>query len=841
MKDARLYSKMELLAPAGNLEAFWAAIAAGADAVYLGGPVHNARLGSENFSLDDMARAMEIARVRGKKVYITVNTLIDRAEFQELNKYLEKLQQLQVNAIIVQDLGLLSIVRRDFPGLRVHASTQMFIHNRAGLDFLASHGVRRAVLPRELSLDEIRMVNASSPEVESEIFVHGALCYSFSGNCLFSSMVGGRSANRGRCAQPCRLAYRLLADQQSVTEGKGRHVLSMADLCAIDLLGDLQMAGVSALKIEGRMKRPEYVAVATRCYRQALDWLAKEEEPFDSDQARREMARVFNRRFTSAYLDGSRRQLISAHRPNNRGVFTGRVLECSTGAENLETAIKLSEPVNEGDGLVIWTQGKPVAFNVGSFLVDGKENTKSRPGELIRLPLRQRVQANDRVFKTYDRELMESARRMIEEEKQRRIGVRVRLVFTEGSPLLMRLADANGHHAEASSLKLLVKAQKTSLPPEIIADKVGKTGNTPFEMVELRLDGDMDLFIPLSDLNETRRRAFDALLASYFEKPSDEGSLDQDIAGPADPAELMQERPALKESRGNLSVMTANPDQARAAIENGASRVYLAVAGPGGYRLNESDFGKLSRLASKYGTDFCLSMPWFAPAGNGQIMKKWAEQGASSFLLGNLGDIWSAASSGYRYGCDLNLNVFNPRALEVLTGLQAMTVCLSPELNTAQILSFHDLSRAEVIIHGELAVMVSRCCILKDDLPREQHQCRGVCRQSSYSLQDQKGYRFPVEFDGNCNQYIFNSRTLCAVEDLPRLKDNMPAWLRIEGSRCTAAQIEGLLALWHKYAGLVMSRPDIPGSIAEDYRSRMQAFSNMPLTRGHWHRGVRGK
>lgn len=830
---------MELLAPAGNLEAFWAALAAGADAVYLGGPVHNARLGSDNFSRDDLARAMEVARVRGKKVYAAVNTLIERAEFSELNKYLEQLQQLQVDAIIVQDLGLLSIVREQFPGMRVHASTQMFVHNPAGLEFLASLGIRRAVIPRELSLPEIEAINAASTGVETEAFVHGALCYCYSGNCLFSSMVGGRSANRGRCAQPCRLAYQLLAGEQSVTDGKGRYSLSMADLCAIDQLRELQAAGVRALKIEGRMKRSEYVAVTVFHYRQALDWIAGQEERFDSDRSRREMARVFNRRFTSAYLDGSRRQLISDHRPNNRGVYAGRVFGTAAAEEEPGVVVKLAEPVTVGDGLVIWNQGKPAAFIVDSMSRNGEECVSAAAGDLVGLPVRHKVQAGDRVFKTFDRELMEWARAITAQEKERRIGVRVRLELAEGSPLLISLEDANGRRAAASSRHILVKAQKTGLQPEIIADKVGKTGNTPFEMVEMRLVGDLELFIPLSDLNETRRRAFDALLASYFPGRAAAGGQTEPAACPVllrNALESSESVPARH--RTGLSVMTVRPEQARAALENGADRVYVAVSGPGGHRLTGAELARLGQAARDYGAELLLALPWFAPAGHGEVMKKWLEAGAAGFLVGNLGDVWTACQRGYPFAADYNLNVFNPRALQMLTGLKAGTVCLSPELNAGQIRAFPDLSRAEAIVHGDLAVMVSRCCILGDGLPREQQQCRAACRQGSYVLLDQKGYRFPLEFDAQCNQYVYNSRTVCAAEDLPRVKANMPGWLRIEAGRYEPRQIEGLLPLWQKYAALVTERPDIPRTVAEDYRSRMQAFSNMPLTRGHWHRGV---
>ncbi len=816
------------------MESFWAALAAGADAIYMGGQVHNARLGSENFSFDELQKAIENARIRGVKIYITVNTLIDRTEFPALIEYIEKLQQLRVDAIIVQDLGLLSVVRERFPDLRVHASTQMFVHNAEGLRLLQDFGVKRAVLSREMTLNEIGFLNQADSNVETEVFVHGALCYSYSGNCLFSSMVGGRSANRGRCAQPCRLAYRLLADGQDLTEGKGSHVLSMADLCAIERVGELKSAGVRALKIEGRMKRPEYVATVTACYRKAMDWLEKKREGFDNDRARRDMGKVFNRRFTSAYLDGSRRSLISAHRPNNRGFYTGRVVQQEDGGKTL---IRLVEPVSAGDGAVVWTQGKSAAFELSKFKVNGEDRLAAESGELIEVHLRQRVQANDRVFKTHDRELIDRAQMMIAEGKAQKIGVRARLIYVEGEPLRIRLVDANGSQCETSSSNILVKAEKTILPPEIIADKMGKTGNTPFEMVEMRIDGQLDLFIPLSDLNDTRRRAFDALLGTYFPAADQEKEASLAIAvsgGKADgSAKQVRDHPGAL-----ISVAVVSPEQAHTAIEFGASRVYLSSHGLGGVRINDEDILAVRRDALDHGVDLFIALPWFAPEGSSDTMRRYADMGIRAFLAGNLGDIRTAFVAGYQLATDYNLNVFNPYALEMLTKRGVGTVCLSQELNAAQIRGFHDLSQAEAIVHGDLAVMVSRCCILKEDLPREQQHCRASCRQHSYSLLDQKGYCFPLEFDNRCNQYVYNSRSLCAVDDLPRLKHNMPAWLRMEAQRYAPGQIEGLLPLWQKFSELVMRRPEIPRSVIDEYRSQMQSFSTMRLTRGHWHRGV---
>lgn len=294
---------MELLAPAGDWDSLLAAVNNGADAVYLGGSRFSARAYAANFERDRLEEAVEFAHLRGVKIYVTVNTLIKDAEMAEALDFLHFLHQIGVDAVIIQDVGLLELVRRYLPGLPLHASTQMTVHNPAGALYLAAKGIRRIVLARELTLEEIKEIKAKSG-VEVEVFVHGALCICYSGQCLLSSLIGARSGNRGRCAQPCRLEYRLLAGGKEVKVEAGRHLLSPADLMALPLLPRLQAAGVDVLKIEGRMKSPEYVATVTRVYRRALDRLAAGQFTYSREDVL-ELARIFSRGFTSGYLEGN--------------------------------------------------------------------------------------------------------------------------------------------------------------------------------------------------------------------------------------------------------------------------------------------------------------------------------------------------------------------------------------------------------------------------------------------------------------------------------------------------------------------------------------------------------
>jgi putative protease len=320
---------IELLAPAGSKEAFYAAVNNGADAVYLGGKIFNARQFANNFSNEDLKEIIAYAHFHGVKVYITVNTLIADTEIKDLLEYLVFLRNSGVDAIITQDLGVAKLVKEYIPDLELHASTQMTIHNSPGVQFLKEQGFKRVVLSRECSLEDIKNIHKED-KTELEVFIHGALCICYSGQCYMSSMIGGRSGNRGKCAQPCRLGYELMNDQgQKLTdESFGKHLLSPKDLNTSEFLIELLEAGVTSLKIEGRMKRPEYVATVVRIYRQILDQYYAHEPISLTDENKRDLKQIFNRDFTSGYfIKNQGADLMSYKKPNNRGIFLGRVQE----------------------------------------------------------------------------------------------------------------------------------------------------------------------------------------------------------------------------------------------------------------------------------------------------------------------------------------------------------------------------------------------------------------------------------------------------------------------------------------------------------------------------------
>ncbi|MCL6560488.1 MAG: U32 family peptidase, partial [Firmicutes bacterium] len=318
--------KVELLAPAGDWEAFLAAVENGADAVYLGGKLFNARQFAGNFDAGQLKTALDYAHVRGVRVYLTMNTLIADSELRQAVEFAESAYIMGIDGIIVQDTGFAGVLRKLYPGLDLHASTQMTVYNLDGVRALECLGFKRVVLARELCLDEIRYITENS-SIEIEVFAHGALCVCYSGQCLMSSLIGGRSGNRGRCAQPCRLEYELVGPDGRAVAAEGKHLLSPRDLCLLGHLPRLAAAGVRALKIEGRMKSPEYVATVVRVYRQALDrFFAHPEDFAPTDEELRELAQIYNRGFTPGFFLGDQGAAYQSYaRPNNRGCPVGRV------------------------------------------------------------------------------------------------------------------------------------------------------------------------------------------------------------------------------------------------------------------------------------------------------------------------------------------------------------------------------------------------------------------------------------------------------------------------------------------------------------------------------------
>ena len=481
---------MELLSPAGNREALVAAVSCGADAVYLGYTAFGARSYAGNFDAEQLAEAVAYAHERGRRIYVTVNTLVKQCEIDDLCDVLELLVRTGVDAAIVQDVGVVRIARARFPELTLHASTQMTINNAQGARLMQSLGLARVVPARECPLDELRRMADTGVEIEA--FAHGALCVAVSGQCLFSSMIGGRSGNRGRCAQHCRLPYRL-------DDGTSGYLLSTRDLMLIDHLAEMRDAGVYSFKLEGRMKRPEYVGVVTRAYREALD-AAEAHVPYRASEATlRALRQIFNRGgFTEGYaLERSNALLMSWERPNHWGIRVGKI----TAARGPLARVLLEDSLHDGDGLQVRGQRETEMTYSGRDAQPGEEAT-------VRIASGS-YKPGDTVYRLTDALQMAGIREQMAQEAVR-IPLKATLTAMPGQLPELELRDGDGHAVRVRGSQVVDRAQQRALDEQSAMKQLAKTGGTPYELTGLTLHSEQ-AFMTAGMLNSLRRDALAAM------------------------------------------------------------------------------------------------------------------------------------------------------------------------------------------------------------------------------------------------------------------------------------------------------------------------------------------
>lgn len=827
---------MELLAPAGNWQAFLAAVNNGADAVYIGGKNFSARQSAENFTLEEIKQAAQYAHMRGRKLYTALNILLDNKEIPAALDYAYDLYRAGVDAVIVQDAGFMRVLLSNLPEIKVHASTQMTVHNQDAARLLQEQGVARIVLARELSLEEIETVCHEVSGMEFEVFVHGALCYCYSGQCLFSSMVGGRSGNRGRCAQPCRLPYQLYDSRTSQViplSGQGRYLLSPADLCLLEHLPRLERAGVTALKIEGRMKRAEYVAIVTSVYREYLNRMEQTQYCQTDGALKDKLYKIFNRNFTSGHAVYQYDDFLSTTRPNNRGVYAGRVLEQD---HDLLTRIKLAETVEAGDGLEVWVaSGRNPAFIVKDLKVAGKPVQQAGRGEVAELRLDKRVGTGDRVFKTHDARLIEEAKTSIQNNGGLCIPVYMQVQLKPGQPMRLIMKDDCGHSVEVFSQTAAVQAVKQPLDETVLRDKLGRMGATPFELAGLEVTCGEDVLLPFSDLNDTRRRAVDELILQYTGR-ANKTVLSLKEYKMRKKRALIATGTVVRSKTPVLSVVVSSSAAAIAAVQAGAGRVYLALEAIHQTRpFSLSEIEETIHYGRDRGAVVIPALPRIQKPGQNHEWEGLAELCPESIMVGNMGALKWCLDHGMKVRTDYSLNVFNDYTLAFYQQLGVVSSCLSPELNYEQLRQFHQINRSEVVVHGDIILMAAEHCLLRSTLGQGGAICPRPCKQGSYALLDSKGYRFPVETDRYCRFYVFNSRVLCLMEDLSKLVSLGCASLRIEARRWGEKETESVVST---YADVMRQLERGEKVDLKQYRQRLEQTSAIPFTRGHLHRGV---
>jgi putative protease len=825
---------IELLAPAGSREAFNAAVASGADAVYLGGRAFGARAYAANFSDDELAEVVREAHLVGVSIYVTVNTLIDNEEIPALIDYLGHLYECGVDAAILQDIGVAAVARRVVPNLPLHASTQMTVHNLAGVEFMARQGFSRAIMARELSMADIRHICRHSP-IEIETFIHGALCICYSGQCLMSSMIGGRSGNRGRCAQPCRLPYTLVdAAGRDLLHGQdaGEYLLSPRDFNTIEHIPDLIEAGVSSFKIEGRMKRPEYVAVVVDSYRRAIDGYLADKAGFaPSAQDEKDMAQVFNRGFTNAYLFSKQgKNMMSDRRPNNRGVRIGRVLGYDAGKKT--AAIKLDEPLGLGDIVEFWVKvGGRTSATVTALKVDGQAAECAAAQATAVIPVDSPVRPGDRVFKTFDARLMERARSLVA-GKASRVPVDAVVSVAEGQPLTITFRDEAGNRGRGHTAFLAEKALKRPLTVDTIAAQVGRLGTTAFALRGLECDIAGELMVPVSEINEARRQAVEELekarLARYA-RPS--------LTVRVDPAEF---QPAGTTRKGKLR-LTVNVDtyeKAAAAADGGADIVMFGGESFAGRPVTADDYRRVVALARDRGLAVVLGTPRLALepqiAALTADLELFRELAPDAVSVANLGTLELVnKTAGLTVHGDWPLNIYNTPAIRFLAGQGLASLTLSPELSFGQVeaLAVEPVD-LECLVHGYLTLMISEYCVL-GSFRGGLHtgRCSRPCLSGAHWLKDRLGETFRVMTDQYCRMHLQNAKELSMLPHVPRLARSGVARIRIEGKAATAEHVAKMTAL---YRGLIDQGEAHPLLSAD----RLKEVEHEDITRGHYFRGV---
>lgn len=828
---------MELLAPAGDWDAMVAAINAGADAVYLGGKDFNARQSAANFDRESLKKAVEYLHLRGRRLYVTFNTLVAQHELADALEYAAFLRNIGVDAVIVQDIGMLSLIRELLPDLTIHASTQMTVHSPDGVRFLERLGVARVVLARELSMDDIKAISQSC-QAELEVFVHGALCISYSGACLFSSMIGGRSGNRGRCAQPCRLEYELLKDGHPVANERGPHLLSPKDLCLIEHLVDLRAAGVHSLKIEGRMKGPEYVGTVVRAYRQTLDkFQAEKGLDFAVDPGVKEdLTSVFNRGFTSGYFEKNLdRQGMSPGRPSNRGQFIGRIVNYD--AKSGRAVVELQAELLEGDGLEFWvTRGGRRGQLAEDIRIDGKPVAIAPAGSRISIPMNGEAYPGDRVFRTSSVRI----RRALEETEAGRLPCRAFVKAVTGQSLSVMLYDEEGHMGSAESTEPLAYAIKRPVTFEMIEEQIGRLGETPFRLAKLDVQIEGGPMVPLSMLNALRREAVADLekqRLTAVQRPI----LSRKVIGRR--LERLEER-ERRSGEPKISVWAGSPEAVRAAAEAGAERVYF-----GGDELlpnihwDAHSIAEATQACRRNGREAVLALPRITRCQETEsIMNycRWAEAaGTDGLLLAHPGQ-YMTVRTVTDLPCHANhtFNIFNAAFLALLSKQGFAGATLSTELTLAGARQLWETRISprlslELVVHGALELMISQFCpIAAWSSPNTTDACGCSCRKASYALRDRKGYIFPVYSDQYCRTHLLNSADLVMVGDLYRFA-GQDLLLRLELRERSAREVAETVNLYRDALSAGAGEDDREALIARAHR-----ISGREMTRGHYFRGV---
>ena len=791
--------KIEILAPAGSYESFHAAIVAGADAVYAGGPKFGARAFAENFTEDQLLNAIDYAHLHQRKFYLTVNTLLKDYEIEQLPEYLEPLYQRGLDAVIVQDMGVLNVVRQYFPDMDIHASTQMTVTGVNGAQFLKENGAVRVVPAREISLEEVRNIK-SVTGMEMECFVHGALCYCYSGQCLLSSLIGGRSGNRGQCAQPCRLPY--------TVDGEKGYLLSLKDICTLDIIPDLIESGIDSFKIEGRMKRPEYVAGVTSIYRKYVDlYMKNPQKPYWVDDKDKEMLMdLFNRGgfHTGYYKQKNGRNMITIQKPNHIGVKVGTVLS----QKGREVQMRALTDIAAGD--LIEFKNEAQRYTTGKSCKQGEVITILAPKGI-------RLSVGEVLYRVQSPELLNTLETSYSEGKV--IEKLYGYISLEAGKAAKLVVCKDEYSVEVESGQQVEAASSRPLDEERIKKQLQKTGNTEFEFDVLDVELHGEVFLPMQQLNEMRRKALEELEKkiqdSFHRKTAEKKVLQEEIL---DTASVK-----LSKKENKLSVLVETQEQLEAVLENDNSVACIYVDSNLDKTGLDAELWKgISDRIHKKNIEVFLAMPRIFRNQTIDIF----EQAYDSILTRCFDGMLIRSMEEYQFlksknysgniRLDYNLYIMNRFAKQFWKKQGVIYGTIPVELNKSEIVNL-DSKQDEMIVYGYIPAMVTAQCVTSTV-----HGCKKDCKITM--LKDRYQNEFPVKNQcRDCYNVIYNTAPLYLIDLKEDLEELNAERYRIQFSIENKDEVKQILEQCHSMFG--------------DQKEDM-FIQKESITRGHFRRGI---
>ena len=717
--------KTELLCPAGNFKMLEAAIYNGADAVYLSGNKFGARKFANNFNNEEIIEAIRLAHLYGVKVYITINTLIKDEEVEEFINFVEFIHKNNVDAVLMQDLGMINLVRKTFPNLEIHASTQFHNHNNEDLKFLKSIGIKRAVLAREMSIDEIKKLDI---DIEKEIFVHGALCISYSGECLMSSMILNRSGNRGECAGMCRLPYKLLEnDKELIT--KGNYILSPKELCTIENLKEILDLNIDSIKIEGRMKSPEYVAYVTKLYRKAIDDYYNGKEINISEEELDNLKVLFNRNFTKGYLLNDDNNLMNITSPNHQGIEIGKVINITKN----KIKIKLTKNLYQGDAIRFKNINEGMYVNF-IYDINGKLINKGLKNQIIFIDNKLNIKKEDIVLKTIDNNLIKE----INEYPKKKIPISILIEAKLNKNIKVTFDD--GINKVEKLGKNIEKANKQELTKGIIEEKISKLNNTIYTIKNIEINMDNNIFIPISEINNLRREIVNELNYIRANKKTNYKKIEPIF------------NKVKIDNTNTLNILTNKEEEYKELNK---------------YKVNFYTENLILYKKYKDNKNVYLRLP--------RIINNNINFKNENLLINDIGTITNLSNKNNIIS-DIYRNVTNIYTINYLHELGVKKVGLSPELNINEIKNlynnfiktFNYIPNIEIFVYGYLELMLLKHCILKENINKNK-QCNICTNKNNYYILDRNNKKYKIK-STKCGNIIMSNKLINNIKGIKNIK-----------------------------------------------------------------------